>query len=437
MYNDSTSATRRRFLQAAAGSSLAALTTSSLAPRLFAAGSDEIRLGLIGCGGRGTGAVLNALSVGNVRLVALGDVFRESIDRTFNRVRREKPQAVDVPNSRQFTGLSAFEGVLKCNLDLVILAAPAGFRPKHFEAAVKSGTHVFMEKPLAVDPTGIRRIQAAGQIADRRNLKVGTGYQRRHQESYQQAIQRIHSGAIGDVQKLDVFYRSGGVWPPRVKRAEVSSELELQIRNWYYFTWLSGDIIVEQHSHNLDVCNWILQDHPLRATGRGGRTHRTGAKHGDIYDEFIVDFEYPDGVTVHSHSRHRPPAELAADETPNGVGETITGSRGTASCEKETSITSPGRSWKYTGTPPNPYEEEFRVLIEAIRNDRSHNETTWAAESTLTAILGRTAAYLQRPVTWNEITASTASLECTATSLNDPPPSLPDKFGDYPVPALS
>ncbi len=437
MHIESSSATRRGFLQTAATSTLAALTAGPLTPRVFAAGSDEIRLGLIGCGGRGAGAVVNALSVGNVKLVALGDVFSEKVDGTLNRVRQQKPQAVDVPRSRQFSGLSAFQGVLQCDLDLVILAAPAGFRPKHFEAAVNSGTHVFMEKPLAVDPTGIRRIQAAGQIAAQRNLKVGTGYQRRHQESYRAAIQRIHGGAIGDVQELDVFYRASGVWPPRVTRADVGSELELQLRNWYYFTWLSGDIIVEQHSHNLDICNWILQGHPLRATGHGGRTHRIGSHHGDIYDEFVVDFEYPNGVTVHSHSRHRPPTELAGDDPPNGVGELITGSRGTASFEQETSITSPGRNWTYSGNAPSPYDEELRVLIDAIRNDRPHNETARAAESTLTAILGRTAVYQQRPVTWDEITASTSSLECTASSLNDPPPVLPDKFGDYPVPALS
>jgi myo-inositol 2-dehydrogenase/D-chiro-inositol 1-dehydrogenase len=435
MHNETSPATRRRFLQTATGSTLAALTTASLTPRLFAAGSDEIRLGLIGCGGRGTGAALNALAAGNVKLVVLGDVFRESVDRTLARVQREKPQALDAPRSRQFTGLSAFQDVLQCDLDLVILAAPSGFRPKHFEAAVNSGTHVFMEKPLAVDPTGIRRIQAAGQIAERRNLKVGTGYQRRHQESYQAAIQRIHGGAIGDVQKLDVFYRSSGVWPPRVTRAEVSSELELQIRNWIYFTWLSGDFIVEQHSHNLDISNWILQGHPLRASGRGERTHRIGSKHGDIYDEFVIDFEYSGGVTVHSHCRHRAATELATDELPNEVGELITGSRGQATFQQEVSISSPGQNWNYSGNAPSPYDEELRVLLDAIRNDRPHNEVSWAAESTLTAILGRTAAYLQRPVTWDEMVASDISLECTATSLSDPPPARPDKFGDYPVPA--
>ncbi|HPP52034.1 MAG TPA: Gfo/Idh/MocA family oxidoreductase, partial [Thermoguttaceae bacterium] len=301
-------ASRREFLQKttllAAG---AAATTPLVLPRMVhAAGSGLIRIGLVGAGGRGTGAAINALqnaSYPEVKLVAIADAFAEPLQRSLKAIQNQCPQKVDVPPDRQFVGLDAYQKLLACELDMVLLCSPPGFRPMQFEAAVKAGKHVFMEKPVAVDAPGYRRILAANALAKQKHLAVAVGHHLRHETKHQEIIQRIHDGAIGPIQYLRAYFNSGGVWfRPRKKD---QTEMQFQVSNWYYFVWLSGDHIVEQHVHDLDVMNWIMRDqHPVEAQGMGGRQVRTpewaeaqgmgrGAV-GEIFDHHTVEFTYPD-----------------------------------------------------------------------------------------------------------------------------------------------
>ncbi len=390
--------TRRQFLAAASASAVALAAANAVH-----AGADEtIRVGLIGCGGRGTGAAQNVLEAGGeVELVALADLFPERIESCLGYLRDPKNglDGVKVDPDRCFSGFDAYERLLALGeVDLVLLATPPGFRPAHFEAAVAAGKHVFMEKPVAVDPVGVRRVIAAGEQAALKGLRVVAGTQRRHQEDYLQTIARIHDGGVGEILAGRCSWNTGGLWS--YDRQEGQSDAEWQVRNWLYFDWLSGDHIVEQHVHNLDVMNWVLRAHPLRATAVGGRTQRVAAKYGNIYDHFAVDYEYPGGIRVVSMCRQ---ITGCAD----AVGESVVGTLGRAnpagSIEGLT-------SWRYSGNATNPYVQEHRDLLAAIREGRPLNEARTVAEATLTAILGREAAYTGATITWQEILASKLDL---------------------------
>src|SRR5262245_7652383 len=325
--SDLAATNRREFLKSSSLAAVGAGVLGSLGslPGAFAASDDTIKVGLIGCGGRGTGAASQALSTkGNVRLVAMGDAFPWQLENSYNGLKQalaDKPDRLAVTDDRKFVGLDAYQKVINAGVDLVILATPPGFRPVQFEAAVKAGKHVFMEKPVAVDAPGVRQVLAAAEEAKKKNLGVGVGLQRHHQAMYLETVKRLQDGAVGDIHTARAYWNSGGVWTR--DRKEGMTEMEYQVWNWYYFTWLSGDHICEQHIHNLDVINWVKGAYPVSAQGQGGRQVRTGKQHGEIYDHHYVEFEFKDGSRMFSQCRH-------IENCWSNVSEHVQGSKGSA-----------------------------------------------------------------------------------------------------------
>lgn len=408
----------------AAGAAIGPLLISRMA---HAAGSDVIRLGLVGSGNRGTGAVCDALGLGpGARLVALADVLEDrALSSSRSLTERFKSQ-VDLPRERIFTGFNAYQQILQSDIDLVLLATPPGFRPLHFEAAVRAGKHVFMEKPMAVDAPGFRKLIAANEGVKRKSLKVGTGLQHRSQLNCMETVRRIRDGAIGDVQTMEAYWKSGPGWV-RPRRRE-QSEMEYQMTNWFNFVWLSGDFIAEQHVHNLDICQWVKGGHPDRARGTGGRQEWSGLDHGEIFDHFHVEFTYADGTRLLSDC-----SNLQAGE--HKIGEKITGSLGSAT--PGAGVIDGKTNWRYTGPESDGHKKEHEILLDAIRNDTPFNQTESAATSSMMCILGRMAAYEGREITWDEAIKSEEAYVPDRYSWDAAPPTLPDKFGDYAVPGRS
>jgi myo-inositol 2-dehydrogenase/D-chiro-inositol 1-dehydrogenase len=390
--DDKVAPSRRDFLKTAAVAAIGTTLAGQQLHGAYAAGSDAIRIGLIGCGGRGTGAVENAIEgAEGVTLVAMGDAFRDRLEESRTRLRKNLGAKIDVPDDRTFVGFDAFERVLKTDANYIILATPPGFRPQHLKAAVAAGKNTFTEKPVAVDGPGIRTVLDVYEQAKAKNLAIGVGTQRRHQTGYIETLKRVHDGAIGDITGAQAYWNQGPLWK---KDREASwSDMEWQLRNWLYFTWLSGDHIVEQHVHNLDVINWALGAHPVRAVGMGGRQVRTGPEYGHIFDHFTIDLEYPNGVKVMSMCR-----QIAGCE--NSVSEALTGTRGRCQVN-EYRIAGPA-AWKFGGTDSKPYVQEHTDLIASIRAGKPYNELKQVAESTLTAIMGRMSAYTGKAVTWDQ-----------------------------------
>ncbi|MFW5972944.1 MAG: Gfo/Idh/MocA family protein [Bacteroidota bacterium] len=389
--------TRRTFIK-----TTGLATAGLMAAGNFAFGgtaSDRLRIGLIGCGGRGTGAARDAVTADpRVDIVAMGDVFRSRVDESRERLAEEIPDNLKVTDETAFVGFDAYQHVIASDVDMVILATPPGFRPEHLEAAISAGKHVFMEKPVAVDPVGIRSVIASSNRADELGLCIVAGTQRRHDLGYRAAIEQIHDGAIGEVLSGQVFWNQGGLWMH--ERQPEWTDMEWQLRNWLYFTWLSGDHIVEQHVHQHDVTNWIMQSHPVRAVGMGGRQARVQPAYGHIYDHFAIDYEYPNGGRVMSMCRQ-------IDGCVNNVSEHFIGTKGTTNAA---SWIRGENTWRRQEEPPNPYVQEHVHLMEAIRSGNTINEGRQVAESTLTAIMGREAAYTGQEITWDQIYNSNQTL---------------------------
>jgi myo-inositol 2-dehydrogenase/D-chiro-inositol 1-dehydrogenase len=371
---------------------------------------DTIKIGVVGCGGRGTGATQQALSTtgGPVKLVAMGDAFEDSVEKAYTALSKGNAEKIDCPKERRFFGLDAYQKVLASDVDLVILATPPGFRPVHFEAAVKAGKHVFMEKPVAVDGAGVRRVLAAVAESKKKNLAVGVGLQRRHDDGYLETIKRLHDGAIGDIVCGRAYWCSNGVWDPRKTREQCSSDMEFQMRNWYYYNWLSGDQINEQHIHNIDVINWVKNAAPVAAQGQGGREVRVDPKYGEIYDHTAIEFIYADGSRMFSYGRHIPGCW-------NSVTEAVHGTKGFCQVDKGM-INAGGNEWTYRGQKTakgakgNAYQVEHDVLQASIRSGNPINEGEYGASSTMTAILGRLAAYSGKEVKYDQALQSSIVL---------------------------
>ena len=366
---------------------------AALAPYAFASHSEEvIRVGVIGCGGRGTGAIWNCLSSSPmVRIVALGDVFTERVQSAAAKLFNE-PRSFVTPETT-FSGFDAFQKVLSADIDMVILATPPHFRPEHFAAAVAADKHVFMEKPVAVDAPGVRTVLAAASEAKNKKLSVVSGTQRRHQQPYLEAMKQVQDGRIGEIRSASCWWNQGFLW--RVDRTDTMTDTEWQMRNWLYFTWLSGDHIVEQHIHNIDVCNWAIGGTPISATGMGGREVRTGPEWGNIFDHFAIDFEYDNDVRVTSWCRQ-------IDGCTGKVAEEIVGTRGVLRTDGGRSIITGESPWRTKGGR-NPYEQEHVDLIASISGSGPYlNEGKRVAESTMTAIMGRDSAYSGKKLTWSE-----------------------------------
>ena len=428
---------RRDFLKqttiAAGTMALAAAET----PRVHAAGDETIKVGLVGCGGRGTGAAAQALkTAGPVKLWAMADVFKDKLESSLtsllkgqeSRYDREEHKGfasrIDVPPERRFVGWDAYKNAIDSSVDLVILTTFPHFRPMQYEYAVAKGKHVFMEKPVAVDAAGIRRILAANEIAKQKNLKVGVGLQRHHHPAYEEAMARLRDDAVGPIELLQCYWNSG--MSSQLEPRGTLSEMEFQMRNKYFFTWLAGDHIVEQHIHNLDVCNWIMDDHPVECNGMGGRMYRNGHEHGDIYDHHFVEYTYGDGTKMYSQCRHIPKCF-------NKVAEFVQGRKGTLALDNRTAVIEAGdASWKFRGKRVNPYQVEHDRLFDAVRNDKPHNEADYGALSTMTAIMGRMATYSGKVVKWDEALASTIELTPDRYAWDGTPPVVPDANGCYP-----
>lgn len=400
--NDS-AMSRRDFLKASAASAAVLLSSSAMAYAQGAAakGSDVIRVGVIGCGGRGSGAALDCISSApGVKIVALGDLFQDRLEGCFNALtkREDIKDKIDISRDRCFTGFDNYLKVINSGVDMVILAAPPGFRPSHFQAAVEAGKHVFMEKPVAVDAPGVRTVIAAGEIAAQKKLGVVAGTQRRHQAPYVETMKRIRDGAIGEIISAQCYWNQGGLW--NHARKPEWTDMEWQIRNWLYFTWLSGDHICEQHVHNLDVINWAMQAHPVKCVGMGGRQVRTDPAYGNIFDHFTVEYEYDNGARLLSMCRQ-------IDGCCSNVSERIAGVKGTSNCS---GMIRGAVDWKFEGQNPNPYVQEHTDLITSIREGKPINEARQVAESCLTAIMGRMSAYTGQEITWEQALNSQENL---------------------------
>jgi len=405
------SITRRDFIKTSVGASLAATIPGNLG--LHAQGSDTIRVGVVGCGGRGTGAAIDCLNAApGVEIVAMGDLFQDRIDSSLKRIQQAHPDKVKVPKDKCFTGFDNYLKVAACpEVNLIVTAAAPGFRPLHLKAAVDAGKNVFMEKPVAVDPVGVRSVIASSDLARKKGLAVVSGTQRRHQHRYIELMKRINNGEIGEITGGQCYWNQGDLWV--VKKTPQMSDMEWQCRNWLYFTWLSGDHIVEQHVHNIDVMNWAFGSLPVKVMAMGGRQQRTAPDYGNIYDHFAVEFEYPNGVRVLSMCRQ---IKGCADR----VEERIVGTKGYAFGYGEIHGTN---FWKFDGDETNPYVQEQTDLIASIRAGKPLNEGRRIAESTMCAIMGRMSAYTGRAISWE--------WAMTSSKLDLTPPKY--DFGPLPV----
>jgi predicted dehydrogenase len=416
------SASRRDFLKTSALAAGAAATQLGTVTNAFAAGSDVIKVGLVGCGGRGTGAAEQSInSSTNVKLHAMADLFKDHLDGCLDKL-KQFGDKVDVANDRKFIGFDAYKQLIDSGVDLVILATPPGFRPGHIKAVIDAGKNLFCEKPVAVDGPGIRTVLAAAEMARQKKLAVVAGTQRRHQLGYVEAIKRSKDGAIGDLITAQVYWNQGGLWSK--PREPGWSDLEFQVRNWLYYTWLSGDHICEQHVHNLDVMNWAMGAHPVACVGMGGRQVRTEPIYGNIFDHFAIEYEYPGGIKTSSQCRQ-------IDGCASNISETIVGSKGIYNLADKTYVFRPrdGKAIRTTARDikeRGPYDQEHIDLIDSIRSGNPLMELQTVAESTLTAIMGRMSAYTGKAVSWDQ--ALNSKLDLMPKSL---------EFGPCPTPAVA
>jgi predicted dehydrogenase len=392
---------RRDFLRstAAAASTLAAGTVvaTQFARTAHAAGSDLLKVGLIGCGGRGSMAAIQALRADeNVKLWAMADAFEERLQGSITGIQRKDDVAakVDVPPERRFVGFEAYQQVIDC-CDVVLLCTPPGFRPLHLKAAVEAGKHVFAEKPVAVDAPGVRSVLATCEEAESKGLSIVSGLCLRYDYGFQETVRRIHDGAIGKLHTLYANDYRGTIWV-HPRRPEWS-DMTYQMRNWYYYTWLSGDFNVEQHVHFLDVCAWAKgNEYPMQAVGMGGRQQRVGPEYGHIYDHFSIVYEYADGTRLLSNTRQQ------ADCSTN-LSAMAVGSEGTAEFRERKrglAIRNGSSSWTYEGREADMYQVEHDELFASIRSGKPINNGDYMSRSTLLAIMGRMAAYTGQAITW-------------------------------------
>ena len=420
---DNATLTRREILKTASLASLA--TAFSTTGGVFAAhASERIRVGLIGCGGRGTDATLNCAEASlDIVVTALGDLFPDQLEWSLGRLREKLPkERLTVTPETSFTGFDAFEKVVATNVDLVILAAPPFFRPSHLAAAIGAGKHVFMEKPVAVDPGGVRSIIATSELAGQKGLAIVAGTQRRHQAHYLEIMKRIHDGALGEIVAGQCYWNMGSLWVERAAQNQANrivkkwSDMEWQVRNWLFTGWCSGDHIVEQHVHNLDVMNWAFGTHPVECVGMGGRAARTDPMYGNIFDHFAVEYQYPNGARVLSMCRQ------TAGATDN-VSERVVGTAGFSYTDSADAYIKGSKPYENEKGSPNPYVQEHVDLIASIKSGKPLNEGRQVAESTLTAIMGRMSAYTGRALSWDwAIGASKLDLTPPHMELGDLPP---------------
>jgi predicted dehydrogenase len=400
----------------------------NIARAAHAYGSDMIKLGLVGCGGRGQGAAVQALNTtgGDVKLTALADAFPDAVQRAIRGIGGTHKDKMDIPQERQFSGFDAYKQIMSSDVDVVLLATPPGFRPLHFEAAINAGKHVFMEKPVAVDAPGVRRVLAANEEAKKKNLAVAVGLQRRHESAYQDTIKRLQDGAIGRILFTRVYWNGATPWI-RPRRPE-QTELEYQMRNWYFFNWLCGDHIVEQHIHNLDVINWLNNGYPVEANGQGGRQARTGKDQGEIYDHHFLEYTYADGSKMFSQCRH-------IENTWPNVSEHAHGTEGECDISGGKIYDPQGKMVYQTGGAGDGWQQEHHDLFALLRRGELPNEGDYGAKSSMTAIMGRMATYSGQKISWDQAFNSQLQLANVDDyhSYDQEAPVKPDANGDYKI----
>ena len=416
-----------------AGGLIAAPLVSN-ATNFFAGADDTIKIALIGCGGRGTGAAMQAiLSKQNVKLVAMADAFRDRLDKCYATLNADDisdwsgsngniKNKIDVPEERKFVGFDAYKKAIAL-ADVVLLTTPPGFRPIHFEEAIKQGKHVFMEKPVATDPAGIQIVLEAAAKAKQKRLNVVVGLQRHYQNSYRELYKR--KDLIGDITSAQAWWNNDGVWVN--KRKPGQTEMEYQMRNWYYFNWLCGDHITEQHIHNIDVINWFKGGYPVKAQGMGGREVRKGKDFGEIFDHHYVEFQYADGSILNSQCRHIPKSMSKVDEL-------LVGTKGKIQCGAANIVDNKGKSlYQYDKKGENnPYQTEHDELFAAIaKGEYKFADAENGAYSTMTSILGRMATYSGQIIEWDKAINSGLSLQPKEYDWNALPQVLPNADGMY------
>ena len=392
----------------------------------------KLKISVVGCGGRGTGAAVQALRADkNVELVALCDAFEDRLERSLNAIIDELDgeMNIKVKDKNKFVGFDGYKKAIDL-ADVVILATPPGFRPQHFEYAVNKSKHIFMEKPVATDAAGVRRILESAKLVKEKKLNVVVGLQRRYQLSYLDILKQVRRGVAGKIISGTVKWNGHGVWVR--KREPQQSELEYQMRNWYYFNWLCGDHIVEQHIHNLDVANWFLDEHPISAQGMGGREVRKGIDHGEIFDHHYVEFKYPSGAVIHSQCRHQP-------GTLRKVNEVLVGTKGVINLRNGGVVTINDHNGNllHKYDPKNdisPYQIEHNKLFKSIRSGGQIDDTEYGATATMTAIMGRMATYSGKLIEWESAMNADEKLVPDNLSWGSTAPVLPDNQGKYKVP---
>jgi predicted dehydrogenase len=430
---------RRSFLKKSSAVGAGAATLTIIKPELVrGAGKEMLKAGLIGCGGRGTEAAANLLTGDpNVELVSMGDIFEDRLERSLAEMRKTKVAArIKVPPDHHFVGFDAYEKVLKSDIDIVMLCTPPGYRPIHFEAAIAAKKHVFCEKPFGTDPVGVQRFMDAAKKSEEMKLTVVSGAQRRFARDYQGTVEKIQNGTIGDVAATYAYWVGspvlqfqGGGWPgPKGKRDPKWSDMVWQNRSWYSFVWICGDQIVEQHLHNIDVCNWVMGTHPVKVFASGGVVWRPGdEEYGNIYDHIDAEFEYANGVHMTSHCRQYPEGSY------ENVSELIVGTKGRSNGHDLGGGSGQDVRGGFRNPLDNPYVREHMALVSSIRGDGPYiNHAMTVAESTMTCIMAREAAYSGQAITWDQMMASKLDLTPKAFGYDEqvavPPRPVPGQY---------
>lgn len=426
---------RRSFLQRGGAALGGVALASAIDPSrfAFAAASDELKVSIIGCGGRGSGAILQALNtknLGPVKLVAMADVFEDRMQGTLKNLEATNKDQLAVGKDAMFGGFDGYKKAIAAS-DVVVLCTPPGFRPSHFEEAVKQGKHVFMEKPVATDAPGVRKVLEAAKLAKEKNLKVGVGLQRHHHAGYIETIKRLHDGAVGDIVSMRAYWNGNPPWVKKREELEQKygrklTEMEYQMHNWYYFNWICGDHICEQHIHNLDVINWVKKGYPVRAHGMGGCEVRKGKDYGEIFDHHAVEFEYEDGSRCFSQCRH-------INGCWNSVSEHVQGTNGRADIDRHVIMPKSGDAWRFNGESKDPYQVEHDDLFAAIRGNKEFNEAEFGAMSTMTSILGRMATYGGKQIEMADALKSQIDLMPEKLAWDAPMKVNPGPDGMYPL----
>ncbi len=415
---------RRTFLKVSAG--VAALAGLPLARAVHAAGSDTIRIGMIGCGGRCGGAAAESMSVGPfVKLVAMYDVFEDRLQAKRKLLKQQFPDQVLVDDDHCFTDFGGYQKIID-SVDVVLIACASKFHPMYSEAAVKAGKHVFVEKPHGIDPVGCRRMQAACDLAKQKGVSLVSGLQSRFHRGFQETVKRIHDGAIGDVVAIQSMFLRAPY--QTVSRNPKYTETQYQFSNWYHFCWLSGDDVTQSLVHNLDRVAWIMKEQmPKWCFGLGGRSSSFGEVYGDMFDHHTVVYEYENGPRVYALCRTQ--AGCYSNAT-----DVVLGTKGR--CYLGECRIDGQTKWRFEGQRNNPYVEEQKALIESVRNAKPINSGYHMANSTLFAVMGQVACYTGKPITWEEIAKSNLQFGPAPeqSTFDTPPPTKPDKTGNYPLP---